>query len=131
MEMENHHLRSLLALQVDEGRIFPGAEIEEALREQEKILEEIESDRVDQERRDREHDIEELKGDIERILREEYESKWQEAMVAAAKSAKEQSSAPPSSNEKDDNKYSGSKFIRKNDEEDDEEIEEDLKNHEP
>jgi hypothetical protein len=74
--MENHHLRSLLALKVDEDKIFPAQEIEDALREHEKILEEIEIDRVDQERRDREHDIESLKGDIERLLRDEFESKW-------------------------------------------------------
>lgn len=106
--MENHHLRSLLALQVDEGKVFPLEEIEEAVREHEKILEEIESDRVDQERRDREHDIHMLRGDIERMLREEFEHKWQEAMIAAA-SNKESSSAPHSSNEKDNNKFSGNK----------------------
>ena len=45
--MENHHLRSLLALQADEDKIFPAIEIEDALREHEKILEEIEIDRAE------------------------------------------------------------------------------------
>jgi hypothetical protein len=70
LEMENEHLRSLLLLQDDErGMMFPASEIEEALRVQEKILEEIESDRLDQERRDHEQDIQALKQDIEHLLR--------------------------------------------------------------
>ena len=108
LEMENEHLRALILLRDDErGAMFPAAEIEEALRVQEKILEEIESDRLDQERRDHELDIQALKQDIEHLLRQEYQNKWQEAMQAAAasQSNKESSSAPPSSAERD-NKYS-------------------------
>lgn len=79
--MQNHHYRALLALETDAA--YPVDAVEEALRVQEKILEEIECDRLEQERRDRELDIQALKGDIEMLLREEYESKWQEAMVNA------------------------------------------------
>ncbi len=78
--MQNHHYRALLALETDS---YPVDAVEEALRVQEKILEEIECDRLEQDRRDRELDIQALKGDIEMLLREEYESKWQEAMVNA------------------------------------------------
>lgn len=66
---------------------------------------------MDQERRDRESDIQALKGDIEMLLREEYETKWQEAMLvaAASQSNNESSSAPPSSSDRD-NKFSGNKM---------------------
>ena len=57
-------------------------EIEAALRDQEKVLEELELDRINREREEREMAIETMRGDIEAVLREEFEKRLSQALTS-------------------------------------------------
>jgi hypothetical protein len=73
---------------------FPEGEIEEGLREHERVIEELELDRVEADRRQREALLEAVRTEIEAIVRDEYEQRWmqvQERLSPAAKRRLEES----------------------------------------
>lgn len=87
LEQENADLRKMLELHCEVGTM---EEIEQSLRHHEKVSEEVEYERCNLEKQEKEAAIESMRGDIEMLLRDEYEQRWHEAMAGKEDSTKEQ-----------------------------------------
>jgi hypothetical protein len=92
LEQENADLRKMLELHCEVGTM---EEIEQSLRHHEKVSEEVEYERCNLEKQEKEAAIESMRGDIEMLLRDEYEQRWHEAMAGKEDSIKEQHQEDP------------------------------------